>query len=217
MLYKNFIFDCDGVLLDSNKFKVSAMRTAISSYPETAAKDFIEYFTSNFGKSRYMHVKLFFEVFLGRPPADGEQQAILEKYARACREEYQTCEICTGAIELLTLLSPDNCWVVSGSDQEELRGVFSSRNLRRHFKDVLGSPTAKSTNIAKIIETNNLEASTLCIIGDSSGDYQAARDNDIDFIFCRNYSNTPELGEKYAMQGLRVISNLQELAQEISP
>lgn len=217
MQYKNFIFDCDGVLLDSNRFKVSAMRSAVSSYPETAAEGFIEYFTRNFGKSRYMHVKVFFEDFLGRPPADGEQQAILEKYAKTCKEEYQTCEICAGAVELLALLSPEKCWVVSGSDQEELRDIFSSRDLRRHFKDVLGSPTAKSTNIAKIIEANSLEVSTLCIIGDSSGDYQAASDNGIDFIFCRNYSNTPELGENYARKGIRVISNLQDLVQEISP
>lgn len=208
MQYKNYIFDCDGVLLDSNSFKISAMRSAVKNYPHEIIDSFIEYFRKNFGKSRYHHIDILFENHLQRSAADGEKQIILEHYAQKCRDEYLTCKICAGAIELLERSPSTNCWVVSGSDQAELREVFAQRGLTRYFSGVYGSPTTKAANIRNILESQNLDRGETCLIGDASGDYQAAMENGIGFIFCSGYSNTPELADEYSSLGYKTVKTL---------
>src|SRR5690606_40980584 len=98
MRYSFFIFDCDGVILDSNKFEVEAMGKAVEAYPEGARLDFVEYFKNNFGKSRYVHADYFFEAILKREPAAGERDALLKNYAELCLEGYATCDVCAGAV-----------------------------------------------------------------------------------------------------------------------
>ena len=55
------LFDCDGVLLDSNNLKVEALADAL--FTVGASKEFIDLaiktFRQNFGKSRLKHFKAF--------------------------------------------------------------------------------------------------------------------------------------------------------------
>lgn len=214
MQYKNYIFDCDGVLLDSNNFKLHAMRLALTDYPNESVDAFIEYFRNNFGKSRYHHVAVFFDEFLKRESLPDEKQRILDLYAQKCREQYLECAVCEGALELLAKIPSNNCWVVSGSDQSELREVFRLRGLDNHFAEIYGSPTGKSINIQNIIESKSLEKSETCLIGDAAGDYQASEENGIDFIFCSGYSNTPELAHEYSKLGFRVVDSLLQISEK---
>ncbi|MCC6076902.1 HAD family hydrolase [Pseudomonas sp. GCM10022188] len=214
MRYRNYIFDCDGVLLDSNNFKLTAMRLALSGYSENLVDTFIEYFRNNFGKSRYHHITVFFDEFLKRESLPDEKQQILDLYAQKCREQYLECNVCEGVFELLEAIPSTNCWIVSGSDQDELREVFRARGLENYFVEIYGSPTRKSINIQNIIESSNLIKSETCLIGDAEGDRQAAEENGIDFIFCSGYSNTPELAANYSNQGYRVVESLLQIITE---
>lgn len=212
MSFTNYILDCDGVILDSNKFKIEAMRSALyeCGYKVSVPK-FLEYFKRNFGKSRYHHVKVFFDDYLNRQARAGEAERILECYAKICRSEYENCNLCVGTFEFLDKQSKSDLWVVSGSDQSELRDVFKVRKIDRFFLGILGSPTSKSSNVSEIIKTKGYDKSKTCLIGDSWGDYQAALENNISFIFCKDYSNTSQLAIDYARKGIRVVGNLSEV------
>lgn len=212
MQYKHYIFDCDGVLLDSNSFKINAMREAVSDYPSVHQEEFIEYFKSNFGKSRYHHIEVFFNQILNRTAELGETEKILAHYASSCRKNYLTCSICEGALEIISSLDSQNTWVVSGSDEEELIDVFSKRGLTQYFKGILGSPTKKSDNIKQILLKENASPDSFCLIGDSMGDYEAALDSGVSFIFCELYSNTPELKSFFSEINIKTIRTLQDLA-----
>ena len=51
--YNSLIFDCDGVILNSNEIKTSCFRKILKRYNQDAVEDFIDYHKKNGGISRY--------------------------------------------------------------------------------------------------------------------------------------------------------------------
>ena len=54
--YDCFIFDCDGVILDSNKIKTEAFFSLALPYGKGIAKLLVDYHTQNGGISRYLKI-----------------------------------------------------------------------------------------------------------------------------------------------------------------
>jgi len=51
--YKTLVFDCDGVILNSNKLKTQAFYQATLPYGESKAQAMVNYHVQNGGISRY--------------------------------------------------------------------------------------------------------------------------------------------------------------------
>ena len=64
--YKSLIFDCDGVILNSNQLKTNAFRKVFEKYNINAVDEFIEYHRSNGGVSRYIKIENFLKNILLR-------------------------------------------------------------------------------------------------------------------------------------------------------
>ena len=60
--YDFFIFDCDGVILESNKLKSDAFSEALPNEPSHLVEEFISYHKNNGGVSRYEKFKYYFEI-----------------------------------------------------------------------------------------------------------------------------------------------------------
>jgi HAD superfamily hydrolase (TIGR01549 family) len=211
MQYKGVILDCDGVILDSNNFKVAAMRQSLRLYDALIVNGFIDYFKSNFGKSRQKHVEHFFSAHLQRPPTPGEEDKILAEYAKNCVLQYNSCSMCSGAYQFISRKNNFRLWVASGSDEKELNSVFKQRKIDVFFERILGSPKRKTDNVAEIIRSSNLDKSDFCLIGDSLADYEAAYENGIDFIFCSKYSNTPSIASTLPTEKVKIINSLEDI------
>ena len=59
--YKNLIFDCDGIILNSNKIKTEAFREVVFHYGNEAAEELVNFHVMNGGISRYEKFNYFFE------------------------------------------------------------------------------------------------------------------------------------------------------------
>ena len=59
--YKNLIFDCDGIILNSNKIKTQAFYDVVSIYGNKAANELKNYHIKNGGISRYKKFHYFSE------------------------------------------------------------------------------------------------------------------------------------------------------------
>jgi len=188
--YDTYIFDCDGVILDSNQLKIVAMRNAVESYEFDAllVNRCVEYFKNNFGKSRFHHIDMFVNDILKVDAAFTEEvkTKLLSLYSSQCRALYMTAEITDGFVDLITALK-GNKFVASGSEQGELREVFKERGLDQYFDGIFGSPEKKVNHVKAIIDANKL--SKAIMFGDAVSDLEAARDNEIDFVFYRPLSN----------------------------
>ena len=60
--YDVYVFDCDGVLLDSNTIKIDAMKSALASIKGVIAgqDECVEVFKRNFGSTLEQHMNRFF-------------------------------------------------------------------------------------------------------------------------------------------------------------
>jgi phosphoglycolate phosphatase-like HAD superfamily hydrolase len=191
--YDSFIFDCDGVIFDSNQLKIEAMKsTLLSLFVENDKIDAcLSYFASNFGRSRFHHVDVFVEEILkpGAANIQSMKESILKLYSDQCKSLYLQAEITPGFIQFIETL-PGNKYVASGSEQEELRDVFKKRGLDVYFDGIYGSPTAK-TNIVKAI-MGKASGADFLMIGDALSDLNAAVNNNIHFVAYLPFSNVKE-------------------------
>lgn len=148
------LFDCDGVILDSNSIKTEGFRRAVEAHDETAVEAFVDFHRRNGGLSRYAKFEHFFRDLLGLSEYQAAMDEALERFANVTRESLLACPLVPGITGLLTDLNDAGvpCFVVSGSDQRELRGVLAERRLDRHFEDIFGSPATKPEHVRTILD-----------------------------------------------------------------
>lgn len=191
--YEVYIFDCDGVILDSNELKIEAMKSVLEIHFSTKhlIDKCIEYFRHNFGKSRFHHVAYFLDsILLIKEEKKTElEQLILADFSKKCLSLYLKAKL-TPSFMIFLKQCKGKRYVASGSEQNELRKVFVQRGLDEHFDDVFGSPTAKEELVRRIIEQGKNKKTVM--FGDAMSDMLAAQKNGIDFVFYTPYSNVKE-------------------------
>jgi phosphoglycolate phosphatase-like HAD superfamily hydrolase len=211
------IFDCDGVILNSNQFKLTAMscalRICIPSITLQTLNLCADYFKENFGRSRFHHLDVFFEKFLF---IDNDQQVkqirecVLFEYAIFCDEGYRRAEIVPGFSEILEKLKSDK-FVASGTEEQQLKFALKSHNLQFLFVDVFGAPRSK-TDILSMIKGKYSVNTKIAVVGDSLADLDAAVVNELDFFGFLPLSNTPKkLRRKCLQYGFQTINDWSEL------
>ena len=186
--YASLIFDCDGVLLNSNPIKTRAFYKATLPYGEDAATAMVDYHLSNGGISRYEKFDYFLEEIISSRQKGPEKNELLENFAREVRSGLLSCEISPGIQELRIKTSLARWCVVSGGDQEELRYVFGERGLKDFFDGgIFGSPDSKDEIIAREREYGNICFPAL-FLGDSKYDYDTSIRAGVDFVFVSDWS-----------------------------
>lgn len=191
--YDVVIFDCDGVILNSNTLKIEAMRNALFSVKlaEVEVEKCTAFFAENFGKSRFYHIDYFANHLLNIKEESVEQfkTQLLANYSQQCKSLYLVADVTPFIIALMNKSAATH-YVASGSEQEELRSVFKQRQLDSHFNAIYGSPDKKTDLVTRIL--NKHPKAKAVMIGDAVSDLEAAKDNNIDFIFYRPLSNVKE-------------------------
>ncbi len=212
--YKTLVFDCDGVILNSNRVKTDAFYQAALPYGEAAAQAMVDYHVANGGVSRYLKFAHFLEQLVpeyaaGRSGPNLDE--LLEHYANAVLEGLLSCEVAPG-LEQLRKRIPNTRWlIVSGGDQTELRHVFAQRGLTELFDGgIYGSPDTKDEILARELKSNTIQMPAL-FLGDSKYDYQAASTAGLDFVFLSGWSEVQDWQEWTQKVDIEVKGNISEI------
>jgi phosphoglycolate phosphatase-like HAD superfamily hydrolase len=208
--YRTLVFDCDGVVLDSNRVKTEAFRQAALPYGEGAAQALVDWHTANGGISRYRKFAHFLQDIV--PGRDGpDLDALLAAYAAAVAEGLAACAL-TPDLARLRAATPDARWlIVSGGDQAELRAVFAARGLADLFDGgIFGSPDTKDTILAREIAAGTIARPAL-FLGDSTYDHRAASAAGLDFVFVSGWTEVADWQGYVARAGLRAITKPADL------
>jgi phosphoglycolate phosphatase-like HAD superfamily hydrolase len=212
---RTIIFDCDGVLFDTNAAKSSAFAATLSAYPAESVAQFIRYHQEHGGVSRYRKFATFFDEILGRPPQEGELEELLADFGRRCEAIYQPSTMTPGCLETLRALSATSrLYVASGGKEEELNRAFQACDLDRYFHRILGSPKTKEECVTEILA--EAPPHPMTFVGDAEADHRAASAAGIPFIFMSRYAeNRERLMELASRENFPVIDTLSELPDRL--
>ena len=187
--YDFYIFDCDGVILDSNNIKSIAFAEALVDEPSSMIEEFIEYHKKNGGISRYEKFRYYFEEMKKSDKVELEIKMALYNYANIIFESLLKCNYIPGVIKFIEILfkSSKTLFVVSGSDEKELKKIFRERSIDIYFNKIYGSPINKIENTKKVLDSlDGLKNGVF--FGDSQIDYKAAKNFNIEFIYVKTAS-----------------------------
>jgi phosphoglycolate phosphatase-like HAD superfamily hydrolase len=216
--YATLVFDCDGVILNSNRIKTEAFRIAALPWGVAAADALVAYHVANGGISRHRKFAYFLETILPNlapaviPKDDGPGfDELLACYAQAVRGGLMTCEVAQ-RLEDLRAQTPESTWcIVSGGDQSELRDIFASRGLDHLFDGgIFGSPDSKDVILAREMGSGTLRAPGL-FLGDSRYDYEAAKRAGLDFIFISKWTEVRDWNIFVDQRQLQATASLEDL------
>ena len=206
--YQTLVFDCDGVVLNSNKIKTQAFYEATKHFGHEPAQALVDYHVQNGGISRYAKFEYFITQILKQELDESLNQDLLQRFAEAVKNGLMTCEVAEGLDELREKTKHANWLIVSGGDQSELREVFAARGLDKYFNGgIYGSPDTKDEILAREKKQENITGSAL-FFGDSKYDYQAVQSAELDFVFISDWTEIIDWREWVLANGLSEVESI---------
>jgi len=186
--YDTLVFDCDGVVLNSNQVKTQAFFDVAKQYGLEAANKLVEYHVLHGGVSRYKKFEYFIQVILNKEIKKEELDSLLKLFAQTVRKGLLACDIAEGLDTLREQTKGARWLIVSGGDQKELREIFELRKIASFFDGgIFGSPDNKELILRREEAKGNIKGKGL-FLGDSQYDYQAAVQAQMDFMFISKWS-----------------------------
>lgn len=185
---RTIIFDCDGVLLNSNKIKTEAFYVAALPYGEDAAKALVDYHRQNGGISRFRKFNYFLEEIVSSGSEGPDLDGLLDVYKTEIENGLLSCQLAPKLKDLRDS-TPDACWIiVSGGAEEELRELFCTRGIADYFDGgIYGSPKSKDEILRQLSDDNKLIAPSI-FLGDTKYDHLASLKIGIEFIFINGWT-----------------------------
>jgi len=212
--YKSIIFDCDGVILNSNKIKTRAFRKASFPFGDMASRSLEVYHLKNGGVSRYAKFDYFLTTIV--PIKCKKKKALylkrmLKIYSAETEQGLLDSEVTFG-LHSLRDMTKDSSWsIVSGGDQDQLHSVFEKKKIIHLFDGgIFGSPDTKNEIINRELARGSIKLPAL-FLGDTELDHKVSVANGLDFIFVSAWTEF-RYYEQYCIENsIRNISKVYEL------
>ena len=211
--YKTIVFDCDGVVLDSNVVKTEAyFRTAKNlGATDVQAQALVDYHVKLGGISRYHKFDWYLREVLNQPVTETAIQKLLDGFSRELEVGLMQCNLAKGIFDLREATPDANWMILSGGDQQEIRHLFTKRKIAHMFNGGLfGSPDNKDVVLAREKANGNISQPAL-FLGDSKYDFEAATRAGLDFIFISDWTEVPDWQAFCAENNIAVLPNISQL------
>jgi len=188
------LFDCDGVILDSNAIKTKAFYDLAIAYGKAAAERLVAYHQHNGGISRFRKIEYLYNEILGQKDPQDQVAGSVAQYGRLVFEALLACPLTHACEDFLRRLPPESVKiVVSGGLETELRDVFKRRGLAQYFHAIYGSPRSKEEILSAEVAGGRILTPAV-FFGDSRYDQHVAGLFGFDFVFMSRYSEVTDPG-----------------------
>ena len=211
--YNTIIFDCDGVILNSNFQKIEAYRNTALAYgaSKLQAEELVAHHVELTGISRYVKFKYFLKEIMSEEITDYSMKILVDTLNEEVINLLKDCEIASG-IEKLKSQTKKSTWMVaSGGDQDELRFLFKEKNITSYFEGgIYGSPSSKHQIVEEKLKNNSFLPALF--LGDSLYDIETAQKFNLDFIFVYGWTDLKDWKNICHEKNLMCVEKIHDLA-----
>tara|TARA_B100002052_G_scaffold299177_1_gene335996 strand:- start:5527 stop:6204 length:678 start_codon:yes stop_codon:yes gene_type:complete len=181
---KILIFDFDGVILDSVHIKTEAFGDLYIDFGEDIADLVKKYHEENGGMSRFEKIKYYNDVLLADQHINESCDSMAEKFSELVFDKVVIANEIPGVMDFIKHYKKKSIPMAinSATPTEELIQILISRDLKRYFSQIMGSPTSKYENLVSILEANQADRKDAIFFGDAESDLLAADKIGMDFI-----------------------------------
>ncbi|MGQ0442952.1 MAG: HAD family hydrolase [Methylophilaceae bacterium] len=211
--YKTIVFDCDGVILNSNRTKIDAYFAVAKKMGGTneQAQALVDYHVKLGSFPRNGKIDYYLKEIVKQANTPETMQRYLEAFDDILDETLMQCEIAPELDNLKAHTTEARWMLLSGGDQAELRKIFSRRHLASLFEaGIFGGPDTKDIVLIREKANDNIQFPAL-FVGDSKYDYQAAINAGLDFVFLSDWTEVSDWQTFCAENKIHVVSNIQSL------
>jgi HAD superfamily hydrolase (TIGR01549 family) len=183
MSLQTIFWDFDGVILDSMPVRDLGFKEIFKNEPTELVEQLLVYHRQNGGLSRFVKIRYFFETLKNQTCSDELMNLYANDFSLIMRELLTDKKfLISNTIEFIAKNYQNyDCYVASGSEQNELRYLCEKLGINQYFKGIFGSPIPKKQILANVLTDNHLKPENCVMIGDAINDYEAAVANKIPF------------------------------------
>lgn len=207
--YDSVIFDCDGVILQSNAIKSEAFAETLEGENPNIIIDFVSLHKRTGGVSRYNKLEYFYRNMVNNKNWQEEAEKAVFRYGEIVKSKLTECDYIPGFLDLLEHLKNKDLSlsVNTGGAETEVCEVFTTRGITKYFKKIYGSPITKKQNMVRLLEDGLLTNNSL-YIGDSLLDFQLSQEFKMNFTFVKYESEWSDGVEQTELHNGLVVSDL---------
>jgi len=186
-----YIFDFDGVLVDSVDIKTKAFAELYKGYGNHIVDKVVRHHKDNGGMSRFDKFIYYHQNFLGVSLNDGMLSKLSEEFSDLVVSKVISSNEISGAINFVLQCKKRNkiCAINSATPESELKKIIQLKGWNEYFQFICGSPVSKEVNIRNILIKSGVAQKDAVFFGDAENDYKAAKLSQVDFIGI-NYLST---------------------------
>ena len=207
--YKTLVFDCDGVVLNSNQLKIQAYYDVAIKFGanEAQAQALVKHHVKLGGISRYPKFEYFLREIMQHPVTEQAMQALLDGFTAEVKRLLKDCEIAPDLMCIREASANAKWMIISGGDQAELREIFKQRRIDSLFEaGIFGSPDNKDAILAREVDLGHILKPAI-FIGDSRYDHQASTKAGLDFVFLSAWTDVEDWQEYCADHQIAVLNH----------
>jgi phosphoglycolate phosphatase-like HAD superfamily hydrolase len=207
-----FIFDVNGVLIDSNRANAVAMGQAFTDDPELRSR-IGDLYLQLTGVDRGTKIRVIQEKIVGKPFAGGEFELRWEKFRELAKFSMAQAPLVKGCREVLEDLGRRGFTRValSNTPESELREILAAQALDSALDIIRGGGNRpKSESLARFLTEFGFDPRQCIFLGDGKGDLAAAKSALVLF-----FGIDPGTGEFSGQEGVQAVyENLKDWASE---
>jgi len=179
-----WVFDFDGVLVNSVDIKTSAFAAIYRSYGSYVEDQVVAHHRKNGGMSRYEKFAYYQSEFLGLEVTPEVVQKLSDRFSDLVMKSVVMSDEVEGVSNILAYCGQHGitCAIASATPQDEVREIVKLRGWAEKFKFIFGAPQSKTNNITRIMKEASSSRSKTIFFGDSPNDLTASNECQIDFV-----------------------------------
>lgn len=186
---KLIFWDFDGVIKESVDIKTRAFELLFIEYGQEVTNKVRRHHLENGGMSRFEKFPIYLR-WANETVSDETVKRFCDKFNHMVVDGVINAPWVPGAEDYLRQNKYEQqFYLVSATPQREMEKILTALDLDKSFARVYGAPVKKSEAIRTTLAEQQVDKNQCLMIGDARADYEAARENEILFLFRRHATN----------------------------